>query len=175
MIPFNRPLAILALSALALLSSGCMLTPNNGDLVGNRDSLVPFQVTTIGDSGTVTIQARNQTSGAWQDIDHIDTHFGPIHWEGYGWYFGAKSIRIPRSCWKLKFAGHTVDRVYYSADVRAITSDGLRVQTFQGGFFEWFSDGASWRAGYQNSRTIGQANEWNAGTQMTISTYVQNL
>lgn len=166
--------AAFALVIIAISSSGCMLSPNDGDRVANRDTYIPFRVATAGTDGRVTIEAKNQTSGTWQEIGSVDTYLGPIEWEGYDWYIGSNSLQIPRSCWKTLFAGNTVDRVYFKAEIRARAATG-NVRTFRRGFYDWFSDGAYWDSGYRNRRTIGEVEEFYQGNVITIYTNVQNL
>lgn len=168
-------IAICGILSILSMTSGCMLSPNDGDSVANRSSYVSFKVGTIGEEH-VRIQARNVSTGGWVTIGEMDANIGPIPWDGTDWYVGLKSLRIPNSCWDLHFAGHTVDRVYFTAEVRAITDSGAAV-TFERGFYDWFRDGDTWTSsGYGNSHSPAEVMDWSTGTStVTIRTYVMNL
>ena len=137
---------MLGILGICLSSVGCMIGPNNGDRVANRDTYIAFSGVTLVGGEKVDIQAKDATTGAWKTIDSFHTLDSPASWDGKNWYWGYKSAKIPRSCWKLHILG-SVDRVYWSAEVRMVTESGYAMIGFDRGFDNWFYDNLGGAAG----------------------------
>lgn len=171
----GRCVAILAIAVLAAANSGCMLSPNNGERLSDRDERFGMSIATLQEE-TVQVQARNQTTGAWQNVGTVETGSSVFPYAGYDWHYGTSNIQVPRECWKLFLAGSSVDRIYYRSELRAITSDGYPVATFRNGFFEWFADGLYWDGTrYQIDRSTDEVDERYNGSTMHLYTRTISL
>ncbi len=129
-----------AFCCLLALQTGCMVTPNTSERVSDRDDGVLVMMATLSPED-VEIEALNKFTGLWQNIGIVTTNFDSIEFAGRNWIVGSNEIHIPDECWKVRLAGHSLDRIYYEAEIRAITESGAEALTFQRGFYDWVLNG----------------------------------
>ncbi len=159
---------------ICLSSAGCMIGPNDGDRVRNRDSYIAFSGVTLVGNERVDIQAKEVATGHWKTIASFHTVDAGANWDGRTWYWGFRSAKVPRECWKLHILG-SVDRVYFSAEVRMVTESGYAMIGFERGFERWFYDNleSSPRASSAHRGTPDEFSEQMAGkSSVTIYTDV---
>ena len=168
-------LSAMSLLVVACLSfAGCMIGPNDGDRVSDRDDRVLFNCVSNVPGEEVQIQAKNATSGAWQTIDSFHVGTSAAHWNGSSWYFGMKTVSIPRECWKLHLLG-SVDRYYFTSEVRLLTENGASMISFKRGFEAWFYERVIAESPVSHEATQEEFNSWMSGkSSATLRTNVQS-
>ena len=119
---------------LCLISSGCMLTPNEGEVISNRNQPVYFGIATGTPNEVVEIQAKNPSSGEWEAIGQMTTFPIPVDANGLQWYLATTEIPVPHAFWQQMNAGNSV---FYSAEVRTIGESGNAMAGFQVGTRDW--------------------------------------
>ena len=120
---------------LALLSTGCMTSPGNGEYVGHRAEPVEFGGFVMEPSELIRIDARHPTLG-WRTIGWTRSERHAYNWNGQQWYPWQRTLRVPSIYWDSLGYG------LYRADIRAVqhATDGT-LATFQGEFGTWFEPG----------------------------------
>ena len=113
---------------LALVSTGCMTNPGNGELVGNKSDPVRFSGYMLGGSEWVKIQAKHPRSG-WQTIGWAKSKTYAYHWDDSDWYPWSNDITVPADYWT------SIGYGYSKAEVRAVEySSNRNLPTFEAGF-----------------------------------------
>lgn len=126
---------------LMVISSGCMISPENNDTHGGRwnfgvsdRQLSPAGFVRKG-GVKIEVQAYNFQRGRWDTVATTVSQSGAIAWEGYDWnYWQAPKIRLDREYWKLTGFWGEEDLADYGAaeaeaKIRAL-GDGDLLYTF---------------------------------------------
>ena len=83
---------------LALLSTGCMTSPGNGEYVGHRAEPVEFGGFVMEPSELIRIDARHPTLG-WRTIGWTRSERHAYNWNGQQWYPWQRTLRVPSIYW----------------------------------------------------------------------------
>lgn len=120
------------LALAVLVSTGCMVTPGDGEVVQDRGSIINVVGAGLNPNDTVEIQARLPGYGIWETVGTTRTlHFASSYF-GVDFYIYATDVTIPPGLWKP-------NDECYQTEVRAIDSTGSLV-TFEAGFGDYFGD-----------------------------------
>lgn len=117
---------------IAVISSGCMATPGQGEYVGKRTDNVSFSGYTLNPNETIYLYARKPGTTTWTYIGWARTGTHSYNHLGQDWYYWGRAVVIPQSCWNTGW--------FSASEVKATNASGTALYTFQKGFYSWFDD-----------------------------------
>lgn len=96
----THSLAAVATTVVALCSTGCMVTPQDGDYIGNIETAGPqvFAGATFQPRERVVIQARHP-DGGWHKIGETRSSSSPYVDANGEWYIWGAFLEIPEEYW----------------------------------------------------------------------------
>jgi len=139
----NRSAWAVCAAILALCSTGCMMSPQNGQSIGRRSDKVLFAGATLVPGQDILIEAWNWTDGDWEKLADVQTakEIDKYTDQNATWYrwpavYNDGYVAIPAECWQRIQGG------LYVAKVRARVDgdrDGLPTFKYPYSYSPWQS------------------------------------
>lgn len=122
---------------LVMTSTGCMTSPGQGEMIGNRNDPVTFSGFVLGPNERVLIQAKHPVAG-WLTISSARSAAVAYTYHGTSWHPWGRAVRVPTSFWTASGFGMV------KTEVRAVMHPkGYALPTFHGKFEDWFNPNQS--------------------------------
>lgn len=149
---FKSSLLVCALAA-CVFSTGCMTTPNTGDVIANKSQTVHFSGWTHTPSEKVDIYAYNFVTNNYQKIGTTYSTSSSVPAFGTEFSYWSKNITIPAQCWSSP-------GFFKSSAVLKARSAGADMICWEDGFADYVGE-------YDDLSTLYE--ERSAGTQVWIA------
>ena len=121
-----KTLGLGAVLAGALLTTGCMTSPYDGEVIGNHiNDTISVSGFLVQPNQQVVLQARAGSSGSWVTVGSAVSKSYSYHWDGVDWHPWHTKITIPRHAWTGIYggAGTHLRALVNGSPIRSFKSD----------------------------------------------------
>ena len=130
---FRHIFCVALLATACVVSSGCMLSPGNDEVVDSIHRPVYFSGVTLNPNKYVYIYARRNAAASWHYIGYAKAGAVAINYLGNQWYFLKVSRVIPMADW-------LIGGWFSACEVKAVEAGDGDQLTFDAGFFSYNVD-----------------------------------
>jgi hypothetical protein len=120
----------------ALMYTGCMVTPGDGENLTNRSDTVEVYGYAANPNESIEIQAR-RPFGTWSTVATVDSVGTGSDFFGVDIYSYVADITVPNHLWQVTLGKAGLS---YRTEVRALDSTGNALVTYEDGFDTYFWD-----------------------------------